>query len=219
MKNELKVLIVANGEPPSEALLRAQAGWADRIICADGGLHCLSEFNLLPHAVVGDLDSLDPEQHQMLDRYRIPVQQHPVDKDKTDLELCLELAAGWLAGEVSILGGLGGLLDHEVGNLLAVLGLARELGLRARLVDDQVEAHQLADSTLVLKEKTGWRASLLPLDGQVSGVTLSGFRYGLEGGTLHRHRTRALSNQIETERATIAVEAGTLLVILTRPPG
>jgi thiamine pyrophosphokinase len=142
---------------------------------------------------------------------------HPPAKDASDLELALREAAAMGASEALLLGAFGGRADHLLFNLIGCLGLARELGLRARALGSQGEAF-LVDLREVVEGRRGWLCSLLSLEPESRGVRLAGFRYPLAGETLYRASTRGLSNVVAAERAEIALESGLLLAMLT-PPG
>ncbi len=87
-------LVFAGGErPPPSAVDGLLA--ADVVIAADSGLGHALALGCAVDLVVGDLDSVDPDDAR---RARRPagavVEQHPADKDATDLELALDAARG-----------------------------------------------------------------------------------------------------------------------------
>ena len=88
----MRAVVFANGilERPDLAagLLRPN----DFIISADGGLHHIRHLGLVPHLLIGDLDSISPQDEQWLREQQVEVRQFPVDKDFTDLELALQAA-------------------------------------------------------------------------------------------------------------------------------
>ena len=61
-----KALIICNGNPPPQALLKQLWRAADYRVAADGGANLLPALNLLPDAVVGDFDSLKPDVQKQL---------------------------------------------------------------------------------------------------------------------------------------------------------
>jgi len=80
------------------------------------------------------------------------------------------------------------------------------------LVDEYGEAFIL-DKKAVFINETGKTVSLLALSPKVTGITLSGFLYPLEKGTLKMGETRGVSNIVNEDRAAISVRSGKLLVI------
>ena len=55
------IVILANGLFPSGQQCIEILEGAEKIICCDGAADKLSAFGLLPHAIIGDLDSLSGE--------------------------------------------------------------------------------------------------------------------------------------------------------------
>jgi thiamine pyrophosphokinase len=60
---------------------------------------------------------------------------------------------------------------------------------------------------------SGETVSLLPLVGDVHGITISGFYYPLNDATLRADRARGVSNVLLATQGTIAVRDGLLLVV------
>ena len=85
----MRAVVIANGVPPTEALIRDIADGANIIICADGGASMALRADLRPDFVIGDLDSLDDKTVATLCRHGTSILRYPVDKNETDLELAL----------------------------------------------------------------------------------------------------------------------------------
>src|SRR5437762_12483255 len=113
----MRAVVVAHGDVlPSD---RAVIGAQDYVVAADGGAFALERWKLLPHLVVGDMDSLGDAGVQRFARQGVPVAKFPAAKDESDLELAIAQAIAAGATEVVVLGALGGdRLDHEAANLL-----------------------------------------------------------------------------------------------------
>ncbi len=79
-----RILIFANGELPDLESARSLVLAGDFIICADGGTRHTLALGLIPHIIIGDLDSL-PEDFQPATETQII--KFPADKNETDLEL------------------------------------------------------------------------------------------------------------------------------------
>src|SRR5436305_10683511 len=102
-------LIFANGDlndgPAVRAALRAQG--FTLIIAADGGLRHVQAFGLIPHIVIGDMDSADPVALAQAKQSGVEISQFPVDKDETDLELALLAAVDRHCDPIRVFGALG----------------------------------------------------------------------------------------------------------------
>ena len=207
----MKAVIVANGaHAPAD---RGRLADADFVIAADGGADWLATVGVPPHHVVGDLDSADPDTVRRLAEAGVPVEQHPTDKDASDLELSLAAAVAAGADEVVVLGGLGGDLDHLAANLL-LLGSNVAAGRATSLVHDRTTARMLTGPDhLELGAPAGSRVSLLAVGVPADGVTTRGLRWSLEDARLDPGSSRGLANVVLHTPAAITITGGQLLVI------
>ena len=99
--------IFVNGDEPGGIDFLAQAV-SGTVWCADGGYRWASMLDIRPDLVVGDLDSLNPQLRHRLSELGVEIQQHPRDKEASDLELALREAADRGYREVRLLAAAGG---------------------------------------------------------------------------------------------------------------
>ena len=214
----MRAIIFANGvlRHPQGAQRLLQPD--DLIIAADGGAHHCLALGVQPALLVGDFDSLAPQELARLQAAGTEVVRYPVRKDATDLELAVEEARGRGATEVLILGGVGSRWDQSLANLLlaAAEGLAE---VPIRLVDGLQEARLLrGGQSLQLRGRPGDTVSLIPLAGEARGITTQGLEYPLEGGSLPLGSTRGVSNTLLGERGMVHLEEGLLMCIQVHGP-
>jgi thiamine pyrophosphokinase len=209
-----RAVIFANGDLPDPEAARALIEPGDKLIAADGGMHHLERLGLQPDILVGDLDSLEPELLALLQSAGVRTVRHPTHKDETDLELALQLAAAEGCRELMVVGALGGRLDHILGNL----SLLRDPVLRDCMVrlDDGLQEVFWITSQAELHGASGEIVSLLPMQGDVSGVTTEGLEYPLKAETLYSYKTRGISNVMTAAHARVSIVSGVLLCIHTR---
>ncbi|MBC8076448.1 MAG: thiamine diphosphokinase [Chloroflexales bacterium] len=204
-------LIVANAPDldaqPFEALLQS----ADLVIAADGGCDALARVGIAPHVLIGDLDSLAPASLEWAAAHGADVQRHTPEKDETDLELALLLAAGRGAQRIDVLGALGGRWDHSLANV-ALLALPDLVGRAVRLVGAGQQAFLVREHAQI-EGRAGDIVSLLPLTGAAHGVTTRGLRYPLHEATLRYERSRGVSNVLDQPPGAVSVRDGLLLVV------
>lgn len=211
----MKTVIFANGKLGAQSIAAKLADQAELIIAVDGGIRHCEYLNVQPHVLLGDLDSALEHLVNKAIADGVSLQRHPKDKDKTDLELALDLACSLGATTISLFGALGGRWDMSFANLL-LPAVAAYANMRITLYDDQTRIDLLRDNEhLELTAPVGSRVSLLPINGQVEGVTLTGFQYPLTNHTLSFGSTRGISNVFIEENGYIAVEQGLLLIVLT----
>lgn len=202
----------AGGEPVDPARLPALPRDAVRI-AADGGLSQASRLGLDVHVVIGDMDSVAAADLTRAEASGAHIVRHPVDKDATDLELALHHAVEQGCGEVLIVGGVGGRLDHFMGNAL-LLGSGEFAATRIEWVTEGAALTVVRSGEhRELETEPGDVVSLLPIGGDATGVRASGLRWPLGGDTLAFSSTRGLSNEALGRAIGVEVGSGVLLVV------
>jgi len=184
------------------------------LIAADGGARHALALGCRLDAVVGDLDSLEPNLVNALAKAGVTISRYPVAKDQTDLELAIEFALDQGATEVVLMGAVGDRLDQTLANLLILA--QREWPARLTLVERNQMAQLVSPGQLVtLQAQVGDTVSILPLSDVVTGITYTGMRYPLQDATLHFGSTRGISNEVSAIPATISIATGRILLIQT----
>jgi thiamine pyrophosphokinase len=206
-------VVVANGEFERPASLLRLVDGADIVIAADGGANWLLQHERLPDVLIGDMDSVRPEVLGALARGDCRLVRHRPDKDETDTELAVAEALARGAGRITIIGALGGRVDHALANVL-LLTLPQLAVVEATIYDGVSFIHLIRDE-LVLHGRVGDTLSLLPVGGDVEGIVTAGLEYPLRGETLHLGPARGVSNVLTADRARITIGRGLLLAIHT----
>lgn len=208
-----KVIIVSGGRLVDPVFFHKKIAKIKNrlVICCDGGARNFQYLGIKPDVVIGDMDSIDPAQLESYSVQGIKIIKYSENKDFTDTELALDYALKFNPEEILIWGALGGRIDHTLANVF-LLFKGQEKGINTYLVDEYGEAFVL-DKRAVFINETGKTVSLLALSSKVTGITLKGFLYPLEKGTLKMGETRGVSNIINEDRASISVRSGKLLVI------
>jgi len=140
----------------------------DFVICADSGYDHAKRFDIVPHIVIGDMDSTkftDIAEEKIL---------YPKRKDFTDSELAIMYAIEKGFDSVLMFGMIGTRMDHSLANIFMLKRLKN-----ARIIDANNEIY-FADSELSLSGKQGDIISIIPLSGDISEVTTEGLDYPLE---------------------------------------
>ncbi|MGD8397852.1 MAG: thiamine diphosphokinase [Anaerolineae bacterium] len=208
----MRAIIVAAGDSPGDEEWARWMQRGDLIVAADGGAARILSQGLVPHIVIGDMDSLPDSARSKLDD-GVEIVEHPRAKDETDLELALTYAAQRGVQEIVVLGALGGRLDHTLSNVL-LLALPKLESITVRIVQGAEEAILVrGGEEISLQGSKGDVVSLLPWGGDARGVTTDGLAWPLERVTLHFAFSRGVSNVMTGPEARIGVEGGYLLVI------
>jgi thiamine pyrophosphokinase len=212
-----RALIFANGDIQDGVMVRqalAQAAVPPLVIAADGGARVAWHYERHVDVVVGDMDSLSPDELQTLKAHGAEIQHHPEEKDFTDLELALRYAAGQHCGWMRVIGGIGGRFDQTLANVY-LLALPELAGCDVRLASGEQEIRLLRPGTHTIDGQPGDTLSLIPVGGAVTEISTAHLYYPLAGETLEFGPARGVSNVMRGERATVTLGTGQLLLVHT----
>lgn len=203
------VVVVAGGDAPTPAEI-ARLPANPVVVAADAGLDHALAAGLTVAVAVGDMDSVSPEALATAEQSGTRIERHPADKDQTDLELALELAAR-LADQVIVIGAAGGRLDHLIGNL-TVLASPRWAGVAIEAWLDGARA-VVVHGQRILEAEAGATVSLFALGGPAR-VTTTGLAWPLDDEVLEPLTSRGISNQAQNSSPQINVSEGVVLAVI-----
>ena len=103
MSEEL-VVVVSGGAPPDPRAISA-VPLGVPVIAADRGLEHALALGLEVTVAVGDFDSASPEAVDVAEASGTRIDRHPAEKDATDLELALDVAAAMSPERILVLAG------------------------------------------------------------------------------------------------------------------
>lgn len=198
-----QIAIICNAPIENVAKVKEKIKTFPILIAVDGGANHCYKLGIRPDEIVGDFDSADPT--VLKDFEGVPKNKYPKDKDKTDLEIALELLYHANIECISVFGALGGRTDHTLGNLILLSRYPGKVFFetdkeRLFVIDKQVEIatypHQLI--------------SLIPLNGPVTGIDTKNLKWELKNGTLDKQFI-GISNEALGQRVTVSVREGDLL--------
>lgn len=215
----MDVLVFANGAvedgPRVQRALHTEG--KPFVIAADGGARVAQYFGCPPDVIIGDMDSLPPDELSKFATQPKPplILCHPPEKDETDLELALKWAAKSITpiDSLVIIGGLGDRFDQTLANVY-LLALPALKALNTCMVAGAQEIRLLRPGLHTLAAGApGDTVSLIPLSGTVKGVRTEGLYYPLHDETLAFGPARGVSNVIAESGATVSLRTGSLLLI------
>lgn len=178
----------------------------DYVIAADRGYDSLMVYGVNPDLVVGDFDSLGevPNHPNVI--------QLPAEKDDTDMVFALRQGLDLGYRRFVMLGGVGGRLEHTLGNLQLLDWLASQ-GAQGFLAGEKTVATAVRNGTLTFPAAMSGYLSVLCNSGTARGVTLRGLKYPLERYTMTGSFPLGVSNQFLGQPASVSVEDGCLLLL------
>ena len=209
-----KALLVLNGYLNVDRFVNHIDPSAFTKIAVDGGLQYFRRMLVPPDVLIGDLDSVTPDDLLWAKQHNTLIVQFPAEKDESDFQLALNWVIERQVQQVRIAGGLGGRLDQTLANCFLLLD--ERLKVLDICFDDGIDEVSLIQDRLVVYGQPGDIVSLLPLLGTVLGVTTHRLKYPLSKENLFMHQARGISNVMLEATAAIEVKQGTLLCIHTR---
>lgn len=187
--------------------LRPYPAPGDYVIAADRGFDSLLAYGVMPDLAVGDFDSLGhaPKHPNVI--------QLPSEKDDTDMVFALRQGLKLGYRRFVMLGGVGGRLEHTLGNLQLLDWLTLR-GAQGFLAGEKTVATAIRDGAkLTFPASMSGYLSVFCNSGRATGVTLSGFKYPLTDHTLTSDFPLGVSNQFLGQSACVSVEQGSLLLL------
>jgi len=116
-----RVVILANGKFPHHPKPLRKLLEAEVLVCCDGAIENLSNFNIAPTAIVGDLDSVTEEQ-KLLFAGKIHLDN---DQNTNDLTKAVKWCISGGYKRIDIVGATGKREDHTLGNIGLLPSYAR----------------------------------------------------------------------------------------------
>ena len=202
-------LLIANGEVDCRQFVEIDLDSVDTIVAADGGLLKALDYGIVPNVIIGDMDSIKPEQRREFPKSRFIYQP---SQELNDLEKALIFCREQKAQRLIVVGVSGERLDHSFNNLSV---LARYDKIFDIEIYDRYSRIFLVRSQFEYSGKTGQVISLIPM-GKVEGITTAGLKYSLKNETLKFGAREGLSNVIIKNPVSIKIRSGLLLVFANR---
>ena len=218
-----EIICIGGGRTPAKDWLtqlvqQSEKGGTDRpILAIDRGVNICHALKLPPVHLIGDGDSASSKAWTWAEECGTHVHAFPPEKDFTDTELALHIAAEYFARPLVILtGAFGGRLDH----LMSTAAVAAHADIPCVLADERETLFYLhAGESLTVTCDTPPRAiSLLPFTEECTGVTTRGLYWELQDACITNCASLAISNVLAHENTkntfTVSIKNGVLGVYL-----
>lgn len=194
------VFLVGEGEL-GERQFRSLYSESHPLIAADGGANVLREFNVVPYAVIGDMDSLKDRDFFEANSRVLQIEE----QDSTDLEKCLMEVEAPL---YFALGFIGKRFDHT----LEVLHIMEKYAHKQIVFFSKEDVIVRLPRSFTIELPIGTRLSLYPLKRTLL-LGSKGLKYPLDGLTLEQGQMIGTSNETteihvhieQTEEGLIAI--------------
>ncbi len=203
----MRGIILAAGELLYDESYVEELQNADYILCADGGYDHAIALGIVPHMIIGDMDSVKAS----LPKKGILLNTAKKKKDETDTQLAIHILLEWGCTSITIIGGTGGRLDHTLANMSLLFHIA-EKGATACLLSGKMRCRPLMGQ-LCIAGKKGDVVSVLPFGNRVEGIRTQGLEYHPAGDVLERFLPTGISNVMTENTCMIEIEKGFAIVV------
>ncbi len=176
---------------------------------ADGGADIALKYNIVVQLVMGDMDSLSAEGRKKLTGICEFITLSPA-KDKSDGELLLEKISKDGYTTIHIFAATGGRIDQTLFNLHLLKQFKN-----ATIITNEEEISYIGRK-IFIENKSGCRASIIPLGQGIQNVSTDGFKFELKNTNLEFPSTLTLSNVIISDIAFVVCRKGDLLLVTQR---
>lgn len=208
------VVVFSGGSPISDWHRTALVEGAT-VIGVDSGIDRAHEVGVRVDVAVGDFDSVTAKGLVDAERAGAAIIRHPSVKDRTDLELAIDLAIEREPRRIVFMAMSGGRSDHAMAGLMLLCDPRfKPFEVDVFLSDARVAVVQ---ERRTLTGRVDELVSLIPIGGDCFGVTTSGLRYPLDDDVLRASSGRGVSNILVSPVAVVSVRTGTLLAFQPRP--
>lgn len=199
----MRALIIANGKITDFEKIKKYIKKDDYVICADGGYDYAKKLGVCPNVIIGDMDSIssdDVKEKKLV---------FPKKKDLTDSELVVGYAVENGFDELLLVGFTGGRADHMLTNIML---LTKHADVDIKIIDEYSEI-SLAKEENVIYGECGGLISIIPINGDLCGVSTEGLEYPLKDETLYFGEGRGVSNVMLSDKCKITIKSGRGLII------
>lgn len=201
-------LIIADSEPLVKSQTQAFAH-NKSIIALDGALSCVLDFGITPHVVIGDFDSVDPEQLSCVQKNTQIDCIFDPNQNTTDLEKALNYLCPSKPHSVTICHATGKRLDHTLYNLRLLKRFHGRLN-QLKIVTSLEAIYFFSNQTIYLAADTKQPLALLAFPEAI--IQSSGLEYELNNLKLQFGIQESTSNALSREKAVISIQGEVLLI-------
>ncbi len=190
----------------------------DYCIAVDGGLSYCGILGVEPDKLIGDFDSVSEKEAEAIQllKEQIPerIIELPVEKDETDMLAALKHGLSLGYQEFRIYAGTGGRFDHTLANIQCLLYLKKH-DATGYLMDGTGMILVLQNESVQFQKNMEGYLSLFSLGKEAKGVTIQGMKYPLKHYTMTNDFPIGISNEFIGEAATISVEEGEVVCMIS----
>lgn len=210
-------ILVTGGIAPRPSLLRTLFEmYPDApCYCADAGADLCYAAEVVPDALIGDMDSLSKETREWLQEAEVPEVVYPSEKDYSDTQLAAEALYEQGVDEIIVVGALGGRMDHELANVMLLMTYGRK-GKSLVFWDDINRMRYVGAGVHQLDRVDGY-VGIVPFSDEGMGLSIEGLHYPLKDAKVPFGESHLISNVFDQEEvARIDIQYGDGILVLCK---
>ncbi len=188
------------------------------LLAADGGYRIFKKNKQVPHALIGDFDSIpfnikNKIFSKKLDVYKnTEIVRYSAEKDDTDMIAAIRYGLQKGCKQFHLFGGCGKRTEHTIANI-ACLSFLKENGACGFLYGDNHTYTVIKNEKLWFPECQKKYLSVFAVGEAACGVTLVGVKYPLKNAVLSKNYPMGVSNEFLGNEVEVSVVAGELLLV------
>jgi len=178
-------------------------------IAADSGIETALKLNIKLDLLIGDFDSINFKKYNI---ENIKIIKYPTIKNDTDSMLAVKYALETGYKNINIIGGLDGRIDHTLANLCLLQYIDNRGGFGC-ITNGYNRITYLANSNVKIYKNFKY-VSVLPVNSEIYGLTLKGFKYNLDNASVRFDEPYTVCNEIsdDSEYGEISITNGEALI-------
>lgn len=203
------VYIISGGENRSSLdFYKSMMSKSKKTIACDSGIKIFKKINIPPDYLIGDMDSASSDDIEWAKKNNVEILSFPSEKDELDTELGLILAKKLNAKKTVISCATGSRIDQVIGSIY-LLGQYSELNAT---IEEEDLIIGTVNTKVELSSIPGESWSIIQL-GNISKLTLKGFKYNLKDYDLKSLKPLGVSNEAKENKVSISLANGTVAYI------
>ncbi|MBX7042931.1 MAG: thiamine diphosphokinase [Ignavibacteria bacterium] len=203
----MQASIFLNGKLPSRKVIKKLLEADSLIIGADGGGNLLHKMNIIPGAVIGDMDSISTDSIAFFRKSGVKV-LHLREQETTDFEKCLMFCCKKGVNKALVFGATSMRPDHTLNNFSVMKRY--KSGMAISLITEEYEIF-FAEKHLEFSYPNGENFSMLGMP-VARSVTTSGLQYRLKNEDLIFGEKEGSLNKSVSDTVIVNHKGGDLLV-------
>lgn len=182
----------------------------DEYIGVDRGALVLAKQHIQMKAAIGDFDSVDIKELELIKEYCDEFILLPREKDETDSEAAIKYALSKGYTKVVLQGAMNGRSDHFLANVMLVYRYQGKVVME----DENNCISYLKQGVHFIEKNQFTYVSFVAFED--CEISLEGVAYPLSHQLIHLGDVYTISNEIVEERGTVSVYSGHVLLIQSR---